>query len=91
MPASIRSGESRLGRESGTQEANRSRVHTEWNHDRLYQNGRHGAPDSDLHRVVLRVQGIESRPARGPEEKRKFCQNLSTLAAKLDDGLWLSP
>ncbi len=26
-----------------------------------------------------------------PEEKRKFCQNLSTLPAKLDDGLELSP
>lgn len=26
-----------------------------------------------------------------PEEKRKFCQNLMTLAAKLGNGLGLSP
>jgi len=34
---------------------------------------------------------MASRPARGAEEKRKVCQHLSTLAAKLDDGLGLSP
>ncbi|SOY76831.1 hypothetical protein CBM2588_P70017 [Cupriavidus taiwanensis] len=38
----------------------------------------------------MRGQGSDLAAQPGvPEEKRKFCQNLTTLAAKLGDGLVL--